>query len=299
MAPRVSIRGGQAAVALAEGLGCSLVDGRSARTVLSLEQPDILVLDDRDARSTLSWRCEARHRGILLVSIHDLGLGLGDADLVVDGSAVTRGRPPRHAIHLLGTRYAILSTRVRNCRASSPGRRRQGVVVTLGGGAHTEDAWRLAKAVRAAGVDSAIAVAGGFAASRRRTVTDSSIGTVPGSRLAAVLAASEVAVVAGGVTLYEACALGTPVVAVAVAGSQRPTIRAVAGADACIDGGALTCERDLARVARLVRHLAEDERARRRLTRSGRQLVDGRGAERVARQILLQWKRARRARMPR
>ena len=57
--------------------------------------------------------------------------------------------------------------------------------------------------------------------------------------MSADLAACDVAVVAGGVTLYEACAVGVPVVALAVVAAQRPAIADFAVRGAAIDAGAL------------------------------------------------------------
>jgi spore coat polysaccharide biosynthesis predicted glycosyltransferase SpsG len=98
---------------------------------------------------------------------------------------------------------------------------------------------------------------------------------------------ADIAVVAGGVTLYEACAIGTPVVATAVVPAQRPAIAGFARAGAALDGGRIgTMPRASARqVATLVATLVKDEAARRGLAANGRRLVDGNGAARVARQI--------------
>jgi len=51
------------------------------------------------------------------------------------------------------------------------------------------------------------------------------IEVVAPQRFRAALAQATVAVVAGGTTLYEACALGTPVVAVPVVPGQATTVR--------------------------------------------------------------------------
>src|SRR5690606_17463728 len=95
---------------------------------------------------------------------------------------------------------------------------------------------------------------------------------------APVLARASVAVVAGGVTLYEAAALGVPVVAVPVVAGQRPAVAAFdrAGAAVAASPGS---PRAIARAAVVL--LRDPSRAG-QLGRRGRRLVDGRGAERVA-----------------
>ena len=50
---------------------------------------------------------------------------------------------------------------------------------------------------------------------------------------------SQLALVAGGITAYEACALGVPVVAVSVVPAQQPTVRALARRGAAVNGGPL------------------------------------------------------------
>jgi spore coat polysaccharide biosynthesis predicted glycosyltransferase SpsG len=93
------------------------------------------------------------------------------------------------------------------------------------------------------------------------------------------LACASVAVVGGGVTLYEACREGTPTVAVSVVRAQRPTIRAFVSAGAALDGGPAS---SLAVAPRLVARLMDDPARCRRIGKTGRSVIDGRGAQRVA-----------------
>jgi spore coat polysaccharide biosynthesis predicted glycosyltransferase SpsG len=102
--------------------------------------------------------------------------------------------------------------------------------------------------------------------------------------LSHALANCDVAVVAGGVTLYEACALGTPAVGLAVVSAQRRAIREFAKRRAIVDAG-IASSRSVERAAREVRALLADERRRRATAARARRLVDGLGAERVAEQI--------------
>jgi UDP-N-acetylglucosamine:LPS N-acetylglucosamine transferase len=87
-------------------------------------------------------------------------------------------------------------------------------------------------------------------------------------------------VVSGGVTLYEACALGTPAVAIAVVPAQQPAVNAVVKANA-----ALTVDLDRLngpeRLADLVCRLLEQPLLQRALSRNAQRLVDGRGTARV------------------
>ena len=89
------------------------------------------------------------------------------------------------------------------------------------------------------------------------------------------LAAADVVVTAGGVTMLEACCLGRPVVAFSIAPGQG---RALAGA---AHVGAVVAV-DVGSAADVAARLARDVDARSRLSTSARVLVDGQGSARVA-----------------
>jgi hypothetical protein len=97
-----------------------------------------------------------------------------------------------------------------------------------------------------------------------------------------------VVVVAGGVTLYEAAALGIAAVALAVVPAQRAAVVGFADAGAAVDAqvtlgaGRSFTPRAAARVASLVVELLESPALRRRIGRAGKALVDGKGLARVA-----------------
>jgi UDP-2,4-diacetamido-2,4,6-trideoxy-beta-L-altropyranose hydrolase len=282
---RISIRGAHASVGrAARALGASIVSARSASRELDAARPDVLVLDDRVARETRAWRRAARRRGLPVVSIHDLGLGVGDADLIVDGSigaSMRGGNVPA----LLGPRYAIL-----NPRATEEGRHRRrrpggpDVVISLGGGPRRAAALAIARVLHSERPALRIAVAVGFVRGGR--ASGGYLRWLDPAELGTALAGCRVAVVGGGVTLYECLGLGVPAVAVSVVDSQRPTIAAFAAAHAVVDGGraraGATEKRAAARLAGKVLALLDDRTSQTALRRTGRALVDGRGAARVA-----------------
>ena len=102
------------------------------------------------------------------------------------------------------------------------------------------------------------------------------------------LAGARVAIVGGGVGLYEVSCLGIPAVAVAVTPAQRVTIRAFVAHGAAVDGGSLGGRRDagggrlVGRLAGRLMRLLDDPRACARIGSRAQRLVDGRGGERVA-----------------
>jgi spore coat polysaccharide biosynthesis predicted glycosyltransferase SpsG len=90
-------------------------------------------------------------------------------------------------------------------------------------------------------------------------------------------------VLGGGVSLYEACALGVPAVAVPVVRSQEPTVAAFDRLGAAL--GITNVHAAPARVARRAARLLQDEVLRRRVANTARKTVDAGGAGRVARAI--------------
>lgn len=274
--PRVSVRGTAATRRAATALGLTVIDG--GPTLLDRERPDVLVVDDPSATAAGVWVSAARRRGTPVATIHDAGLARLDADLVIDGSVrvaarvTTRGR--------FGPRFAVLDPAVTALRASARPRREH-ILVAVGGGAHVRHLVPPVVAALARRLPHAdIRVAPGFTPGRRPALAS---GTwLAPADLATTLADARVAIVAGGLTAYEACALGVPVVAVSVVQAQQPTVRALARHGAAVDGGALGTADAGRRVSAAAARLLREPSRQQRLSMAGRRLIDGRGAARVA-----------------
>jgi UDP-N-acetylglucosamine:LPS N-acetylglucosamine transferase len=106
------------------------------------------------------------------------------------------------------------------------------------------------------------------------------------ARFRATLGRATVAIVAGGTTLYEACALGTPVVAVPVVAGQVATVRRFARAGLAVAPwpratGVGSDAWGRASSAAALQLLADAPR-RAALARRGRATFDGHGTTRVA-----------------
>ncbi len=171
-------------------------------------------------------------------------------------STAACGRPLAHrARDALGAstlRFSI--RRSPSLRRERRRRRERHVLIALGGGAHVLSMGvRLATAISREVPGVTIDVATGFSSCQRWPVLP------PGARwihqphgLGEALAMASVAVTAGGVTIYEACALGTPIVGFPVTIAQRQTTAAMAARGAAIDASAPTRARALRRAARAV-----------------------------------------------
>lgn len=287
IAYRVSLRGSDEAVAVARRLGASLECLVPAQ--LSRSSWDAVVVDDPHAASGRRWLRSARRQGLLSVSIHDLGLGAEGADIVVDG---TLGAPHRcwagGSWHV-GPPFAILSRQLRTAARGGAGMAgRAGALISLGGGPRLQAMWQVVRELRRRNPSLRVQVAPGLtavSAAWRARFRRLGAELVEPSSFVSSLRACAVAVLAGGVSLYEAAALGTPTVALAVVAGQRPTILAFRRAGLTCDGGRLFPGRTAAaarRVAGLVDRLLGDTARRRAMSRAGQRSVDARGAQRVA-----------------
>jgi spore coat polysaccharide biosynthesis predicted glycosyltransferase SpsG len=284
--PQVSLRGGADARTTARSIGCTLVDG-GPRAAITASGCKVVVVDDPIATDAHRWIHAARREGRAVASVHDLGIGCMDADLVIDGSVVRKASLDLASDDVLsGPEYAVVDPGLlawRAARLSSPGAIR--VLIALGGGPHAALAAAIAEELVAADRDVQVRIVGGFVSGGRDqlkvTPRVSWIGRTSG--LAEELARADIAVVGGGVTLYEACAIGTAAVAVPVVEAQRETVAAFVARGAAtgiVDGPVQPSA-----VARMVLDIVRDTQLKSKLERTGSRVVDGLGAMRAARAV--------------
>ncbi len=278
--PLVALRGGRRAHEAALALGADVI-ASSALTALATMKPHVVVIDDPVTRDADRWARAARRAGAVVVTVHDLGLGLRGADLAIDGSVTRQRKPSGRGKLLAGTRFAVLDPGVTRPASTPTGAPR--VLIALGGGPHARRAQAIAEMIAAAVPAAKIRIAGGFVPSRagRPTAGVRWIGSPRG--LTAELSKATVAVVGGGVSLYEAAAMGVPSVTVPVVKSQVPTVLAFARKHAAVAVPYTGTARDAA--AKVI-HLLRDATLRRSLARHSRRIVDGQGATRAAAAVL-------------
>ena len=288
----VALRGTPATARAVHGLGAVVY----ARTGAALEQfdPALVVIDDPSVGHGGEALRQARQAGVPVASIHDLGYAHLDSDLVID--ATLTGRPGEPPAELVGPAFTVLDPALRKRRVPRRGRLKDRVLFALGGGGHVLQLrggprrgdcglWPAAD----------IPLAPGFSTGRRpRLPARASWLDRPG-QLPAELARCTMAVVGGGLTLAEACLLGTPAVALAVTSAQRRRIATVAEAGAVLDAGLAIAAGAARRVTAGVVSLRSDALAR-QLGRCAQSVIDGRGASRVADELsaLVRWTEGRR-----
>ena len=119
--PLVSVRGGEGMARTVRGLGFDLTAG------FDLSAIDVVIVDDPSPRHARTWLKRAKRAGATTATIHDLGVGCHDADLVVDGSVTARPLG-RGAAGFRGPRFTVVDPRVLIARTA---RRRSGAGLIL------------------------------------------------------------------------------------------------------------------------------------------------------------------------
>ncbi len=203
-------------------------------------------------------------------AIDDLSRDLA-VDLVVDPSPGTVGAAHRRARRVLaGAAYALVPTPAAGVIEAPLGEVTRVLVAT---GAADADGIGARIAASLTPLDVEIRLVVGPWGS-----TEVPSGVVPvhaPAGLAAELAAASIVVTAGGVALLEACLLGRPIVALALADNQRQAVHGL------VREGAV-CAATPETVAATVRELTCDRSRRMALADVARSVIDGKGAARVA-----------------
>ena len=265
-------------------------DARPAGTMRSLGDacwaPDVIYLDQYG--QVPAWETQAAEADVRLLVLDDLG-DASRADVIVRPHGGKSGRT--ESVVLRGPAYLPLSGHVTALanRAPSPASGARLKLNACFGG--TDPTGETTKALTAiADLDELdVDVVIGPGASVDSTLTDAahrmphvSLHRAPlQQRLAELMSEADLALGAGGVMLWERLCLGVPSLVIAVAQNQRPQIDAMSAAGAIrFVGDHAGITPDMIRQA--VRALADDEPARQALASTGRKLVDGRGALRLA-----------------
>ncbi|MGW4482865.1 spore coat protein [Amycolatopsis sp. NPDC004368] len=232
-------------------------------------------------------RPEINAAGALLVSIEDDTFGRRPADIVVDAAFTPSPRPADGSDVLLrGIAYTplrsgVLAARTRRAATASS---TPHVTVVLGGGAEWSDTvGSLLRALAATGLPfSADALVRGEPALPALSADQSIRVAAPHPGLLDLLATTDVAVSATGVTFLELCCLGIPTAAVQLVDNQGPGYRAAVSLGLTLGlGDAASLADRLPAVTSALRELLSDSGLRSTLSIAAASTVDGRGADRV------------------
>ncbi len=221
-------------------------------------------------------------RGGVVIALDDLCRDL-DVAIVVDPAPGASRAPHRRAGKVLaGAAYALVDPHLRSLGSRAPDSEPSTVLVATGAADQAGIGAEIAAAIRAETdivVRLAIGPWGNRCAPAGVEVVERSDG------LAVELAAADIVVTAGGVTLLESLCLGRPTVAVALAPNQRANVEGVVA-----EGAALLVDPQDAPAA--VRRLLGDAALRAAIAAAARGLIDGRGADRVVDAVVAATQRA-------
>lgn len=279
------------------GFEVTFVDSESdfeqTRDAIDRWRSSALVVDSYDISADYLTRMR-EHVG-LLIAVDDVADRRLPVDMVINGAAYAPELAYEvlpHTVLLLGAAYVIL----REEFAQEPVDKNIGpakrILITIGGSDPTGLSQRLLGWILEEAEDVNLdIVAGPFfkntgalfeaAAQRPEHVQVHSNPTY----MRSLMLAADLAITSGGQTTYELAATGTPAVAIATAEHQRENLDTLVKAG-CLSFAAGFDDADLkAKLLAKFRELTGDPEKRYQMSKRGRALVDGRGAERLARVI--------------
>jgi len=245
----------------AAGFAASLADLKAEKF------PQVMVTDLRESHAITA---AIRRHGSRHVSIHDMGLTQCRSDVAIDGSVtnlVPYSPSPNQAL-FLGPRYMI--TREPVVRAASANLE-DTVLVSVGGGASAEFAYRIAEHLKPLGIR--VLTTAGFGPSAKNTPT-------PDSEIERAMATCRFAISAAGTTLYDLLASGVPTIAVAVDRLQLRTAEEFQEQGAVVSLGLLDRLSSSELLDRCSQMMSAESMVS-RMVSAGQNLVDGKGLQRV------------------
>ncbi len=242
-----------------------------------------------------------RAAGASVLSVDDVGELINTADVIVNGSLVFSERAPSRGRtgtrFLCGPEYMILDPDFsETCADSKEGQAIREVLVTMGGSDPHGLSPVVVRALDAVGGDFRVRVVIGPAfdahvelkralvSARREMLLHSDVRNMPER-----IASCDLAITAGGITLYELCACGRPGMVIAQNEGQLAEAQAFDRAGAAISLGLWNRLSEENIATAIAEHLAKPDQLY-QIGRQGRALVDGRGAARVAEEVISLWR---------
>lgn len=279
--PRIVLRASGSTRRAARALGWHV--SRPMPSVLRGLATDLVIVDDPSTAEVAAWVRRARGARLPVVAIRDLGADGAGADLVIDGTFVPESSDL--APELRGPAYALLDPVIAVLRDQRLARHPHRALVALGGGTYVRQLGvDLARRIRHLSADLHVDLAPGFAPGRLPALP-AGCRWIERHAVRRALATTGVAVVAGGITLFEALALGTPTVTLALNDGQLVTTRQASALGIVADAGPVTGGHATAMAAALAVQLAGAPALADALGAHAQGFVDGRGAARAVRAI--------------
>lgn len=254
----------------------------------------VLVLDSYDIDA--DYLACVRESVSLLVAVDDLGNRPLPVDIVINGAAYAgklEYKASPGALLLVGAPYVIL----RKEFGRESGRRMNNLVerilITVGGSDPKGLTGRLVGWIRRESNDIDLEVViGPFfkEATSRSELKESKPSKIHlhhnPTDMRSLMLEADLAITGGGQTTYELAATGTPAVAIATAENQLRNLNSLAQAGSLVYAGGLDDPNLETQFLNQLRKLIDEPKTRHQMSRRGRELVDGHGAERLAEVII-------------
>lgn len=291
--PRFRVEGGEAAEALVRDAGfpveahADLSDAAELSAWIASSPAEGVLIDSYRADEEVFRACAPKKT----IAIDDLADRPLPVDMVVNSTIAAEsldyGRLTRARL-LLGPRYALLRPEFEAVPARHARRSIERVMITLGGSDHGTLASSIVRWCAAAAPSAALEVVIGPFFERLEllcALESDRIVLLEQPHMRDVMLRADLAVVSGGQTLFELAATGTPAIVITTAGNQVEHARAFADRGTVVLAGRAD-DPDLPSRFAVAFESARDVPARAQMSRRGRELVDGRGAERTASAIV-------------
>ncbi|MEA3210634.1 MAG: hypothetical protein QOE70_3691 [Chthoniobacter sp.] len=260
------------------------IEERGFVTVQTLPKQIPLLIVDSYRSSASTWK-EYRRRARRLMVVDDYGAVQSSPDWILNSSPFAH-RYPYQKVHahslMLGPLFHPLREEfwpeLRSKRVRPTVRE---VLVMLGGGDQGSDLSLLMQWVREALPEVKLHIIVGPYTQVHEKDSRMVVHRSP-SNVRLVLEQCDLAVSAAGQTLFELAACGIPTLAIQIIENQKPNFRGFRDLGGILALGSIK-SRDLpARLKRELRRVARDATVRQRLADTARNIVDGKGALRIA-----------------
>lgn len=247
---------------------------------------DLLILDLRSTDKEFIH--DLRHRAEKIVSIEDVGSGRNEVDLLIDANLTEEDTKqlPANVQILFGLSYCLLAPEFADFHmqsksfSSAPG----SVLVSMGGTDPNRLTLKLARFLCGRAPDSTLTFIAGpgyndLEELQRIVSPHPSCNILTGvDNMAELLFCHRMVLCAGGVTMHEALAVGTPAIVISQVPHQEQNAQAVEKFGAVVNLGladGFDCET-------LLHCLNFDADRLQSMSTAGKKLIDGRGLQRVA-----------------
>lgn len=250
----------------------------------------VVVVDSH--REGADYLQRLRDAGLRVVAITDNAEHAYPCDLLVNTNVHALDQTyetARDTVRLMGAQYAVLTPAYWQAQPRPANGQVGRILLTTGGSDPLDLLPRLLEKLLPMRLDASLAaIVGPFAGNRERLEELAAAGgeqvklIIGVTSLYPCIAAADLAVSAGGQTLYEFACLGCPTVAFCLADNQEGQMTALAAAGAIRHLGPAQAPDLLDRVALELQTLITDDHARSRMAAAGPRIVDGQGAPRLA-----------------